>query len=345
MRKAKHPEYICPKCVILDFFLRIQFSVFLSRKQIKLFMKYLIGIDGGGTKTDCAIADLSGKIIRQLSGKPSNFLVIGVEEAIENIFALIEENLFALEGDFADVKQIVIGVAGAGRDDDAFLLEKGFKDYAEQQGVHFKGVKVLSDAHIALEGAFPSSAGCILIAGTGSILFGKDEKGVIHRVGGFGRMIGDEGSGYSIGRKALNAVSKASDGRGEETLISEMLNEKMNSGFSSSIINKVYKEKLDVASVAKIVIKAAQEGDAIAEDILDEQADELVLHIRSLINKILIDNFRVAFSGSLIDNKNFYSDLLRRKIRSTLPNVNVIQAAFPPLGGAIIFAKRLADEK
>jgi len=91
-------------------------------------MKYLIGIDGGGTKTDCAVADLSGKIIRQTAGKPSNFLVIGVEEALENIFALIEQNLFELSGDFSDVKQIVIGVAGAGREEDAMLLEKGFKD-------------------------------------------------------------------------------------------------------------------------------------------------------------------------------------------------------------------------
>lgn len=308
-------------------------------------MKYLIGIDGGGTKTDCAIADLSGKIIYQSAGKPSNFLIIDVEEAVENIFALIEENLFALEGDFANVKQIVIGVAGAGRDEDAALLEKGFKDYAEQEGIHFKGVKVLSDAHIALEGAFPDSAGCILIAGTGSILFGKDDKGVIHRVGGFGRLIGDEGSGYSIGRKALNAVSKASDGRGEETMISELLNAKMNSGFSSSIINKVYKEKLDVASVAKIVIEAAEEGDPIAEDILDEEADELVLHIASLIKKIHSNNFSVAFSGSLIDNKNFYSDLLKQKIKSSLPNVKVVKPAFPPVSGAILFAKRFADEK
>ena len=307
-------------------------------------MKYLIGIDGGGTKTDCAIADLSGKIIHQSAGRPSNFLVIGVEEAIENIFALIEENLFALEGDFADVKQIVIGVAGAGRDEDSLLLEKGFKDYADQEGIHFKGVKVLSDAHIALEGAFPASAGCILIAGTGSILFGKDESGTIHRVGGFGRLIGDEGSGYSIGRKALNAVSKASDGRGEETLISELLNAKMNSGFSGSIIYKVYKEKLDVASVARIVIKAAEEGDPIAEDILDEEADELVLHIRSLLIKINTNNLNVAFSGSLIDNKNYYSDLLKRKIKSTLPKIKVIQPAFPPLGGAILFAKRLVNE-
>jgi len=305
-------------------------------------MKYLIGIDGGGTKTDCAIADLSGKIINQTTGKPSNFLVIGVEEAIENIFALIEENLFSLEGDFADVKQIVIGVAGAGREEDAKLLEKGFKDYADQQRVHFKGVKVVSDAHIALEGAFPNSVGCILIAGTGSILFGKDENGVIHRVGGFGRLIGDEGSGYSIGRKALTAVSKASDGRGEETLISELLDAKMNSNTSKNIISKVYNENLDVASVARIVIEAAEEGDPIAEDILDEEADELVLHIRSLITKIHTDKLSVAFSGSLIDNKNYYSDLLKIKIKSTLPNIKVIKPANPPVNGAILFAKRLA---
>ncbi|MDZ7625047.1 MAG: BadF/BadG/BcrA/BcrD ATPase family protein [Ignavibacteriaceae bacterium] len=306
-------------------------------------MKYLIGIDGGGTKTDSAITDLSGNIIHQTTGKASNFLVVGIEEAVENIFALIEENLFKLEGDFADVKQIVIGVAGAGRKEDAQLLEKSFKDYADQQGIHFKGVKVVSDAHIALEGAFPDSAGCILIAGTGSILFGKDEKGVIHRVGGFGRLIGDEGSGYSIGRKALNAVSKESDGRGEATLISEMLNAKMNSSSSTSIINEVYKEKLDVASVAKIVIEAAEEGDPIAEDILDEEADELVLHIKSLMNKIQTANLNVAFSGSLIDNKNFYSDLLKQKIKSTLPKVIVVKPASTPVSGAILFAKRLAS--
>jgi len=306
-------------------------------------MKYLIGIDGGGTKTDSAIADLSGKIIHLTTGKPSNFLVVGIEEAVENIFALIEENLFKLEGDFADVKQIVIGAAGAGRKEDAQLLEKSFKDYADQQGIHFKGVKVVSDAHIALEGAFPESAGCILIAGTGSILFGKDENGIIHRVGGFGRLIGDEGSGYSIGRKALNAVSKESDGRGEASLISELLNAKMNSSSSTSIINEVYKEKLDVASVAKIVIEAAEEGDPIAEDILDEEADELVLHIKSLMNKIQTDNLNVAFSGSLIDNKNFYSDLLKQKIKFTLPKVIVVKPASTPVSGAILFAKRLAS--
>jgi N-acetylglucosamine kinase-like BadF-type ATPase len=306
-------------------------------------MKYLIGIDGGGTKTDSAIADLSGKIIHQTTGKPSNFLVVGIEQAVENIFSLIEENLFKLEGDFSDVKQIVIGVAGAGREEDAQLLEKSFKDYSEEQRVHFKGVKVVSDAHVALEGAFPNSSGCILIAGTGSILFGKDEKGKVHRVGGFGRLIGDEGSGYSIGRKALNAVTKEIDGRGEWTLITELLNNKIDPSVSDELINIVYKEKLDVASVAKIVIMAAEEGDEIANKILSDETDELVLYIKAFLDKIPSGKLNISFSGSLIDNKNFYSDLLKKKIKENLPMVKIIKPASSPVQGAILFAKRIVS--
>ncbi len=304
-------------------------------------MKYLIGIDGGGTKTDCAISDLSGKIIFQTVGKPSNFLIIGVEETVANLFAAIEECLFELKGDFSDVKQVVIGVAGAGRKDDAELLEKSFLDFAKDEGIHFKGVKVVSDAQVALEGAFPDSAGCILIAGTGSILFGKDKEGNIHRVGGFGRLIGDEGSGYCIGRKALKAISKEIDGRGEKTLISEMVNDKIDFGASDKLVNKVYKEKLDVASIAKLVIKAAEKEDNVANKILSNEADELVLHLKSILEKIPVKKLNVSFSGSLIDNKNFYSDLLKKKIKESLPQIKVVKPALSPVAGAIQIAKKI----
>jgi N-acetylglucosamine kinase-like BadF-type ATPase len=287
-------------------------------------MKYLIGIDGGGTKTDCAIADLS---------------------AVANLFAAIEECLFELKGDFSDVKQIVVGVAGAGRKDDAELLEMSFKDYADNEGIHFKGIRVVSDAQVALEGAFPDSAGCILIAGTGSILFGKDDKGNIHRVGGFGRLIGDEGSGYCIGRKALNVVSKEIDGRGEKTIITEMVNDKIDFGVSDKLVNKVYKEKLDVASIAKIVIEAAEKGDIAANTILSVETDELVLHLKSILNKIAAKKLNVSFSGSLIDNKNFYSDLLKKKIKESLPEIKITKPALSPVSGAILIAKKILDEK
>ena len=119
----------------------------------------------------------------------------------------------------------------------------------------------------------------------------------------------------------------------------------MNLGLSDSIINKVYKEKLDIASIAKIVIEAAEEGDAIAEKILDEEAEELILHIKSILNKIHSSNLNIAFSGSLIDNENFYTDLLNKKIKSTLPNVQVVKPASSPVKGAILFAIRIVDEK
>jgi N-acetylglucosamine kinase-like BadF-type ATPase len=304
-------------------------------------VKYLIGIDGGGTKTDCAIADLSGKIIYQTVGKPSNFLIIGVKETVANLFAAIEECLFELKGDFSDVKQIVVGVAGAGRKDDAELLEMSFKDYAENEGIHFKGVKVVSDAQVALEGAFPDSAGCILIAGTGSILFGKDDKGNIHRVGGFGRLIGDEGSGYRIGRNALNAVSKEIDGRGEKTIITELVNNKIDFGASDKLVNKVYKEKLDIASIAKVVIDAGEIGDVAANKILSDEADELVLHLKSILNIIPAEKLNVSLSGSLIDNKNYYSDLLKKKIKEGLPQIKIVKPSLSPVSGAILIAKRI----
>lgn len=304
-------------------------------------MKYLIGIDGGGTKTDCAIADLSGKIIYQTVGKPSNFLVIGVEETVANLFAAIEECLFELKGDFSDVKQVVIGVAGAGRKDDADMLEKSFNDYARDEGIHFKGVKVVSDAQVALEGAFPDSAGCILIAGTGSILFSKDEDGNIHRVGGFGRLIGDEGSGYCIGRKALNAVTKEIDGRGQKTKITELINNEVDPGISNTLVNKVYKEKLDIASIAKIVIQAAEDGDEVSNKILSGEADELVLHLKAIQNKIFVKKLSVAFSGSLIEHKNFYSELLKKKIKLSLPNIKIVKPTLSPVAGAIQIAKRI----
>ena len=115
-------------------------------------MKYIIGIDGGGTKTECAVADLSGKILHSNLGKPSNFLAIGIDAAVENLFELIEGALFQIESDFSDIEALLIGTAGAGREEDARLLESKFNDYTQGYGIKLKSVKVVSDSRIALEG-------------------------------------------------------------------------------------------------------------------------------------------------------------------------------------------------
>jgi N-acetylglucosamine kinase-like BadF-type ATPase len=306
-------------------------------------MKYIIGIDGGGTKTECAVADISGKVLHKTFGKSSNFLTIGLDAAVENLFELIEGILFKIEADFSDVKMLLVGTAGAGREEDANVLETKFKDYAMQEGIKIKSVKVVSDARIALEGAFSGNAGCILIAGTGSILFGRDKKGFIHRKGGFGRLIGDEGSGHSVGRKGLAAVSKELDGRGEATLVTQLLNKKYNISSAPELIINVYKNNFDIASAAELVVAAAGKNDAIALQILNEEADELLLHINAVIKKMKSNKLDIAFAGSLIANKNIYFDLLRKKIADNFPSVKIKEPDSTPVEGAILLAKEMLN--
>ena len=303
-------------------------------------MKYLIGIDAGGTKTNCAIADLTGKILIKKTGKSSNYLIAGADKTASNLFSLISKSLKKINGNFKDVKQLVIGIAGAGRIKDAKNLEASFIKNAKSKKIKINSLKVISDARIALEGAFPDSAGCILIAGTGSILFGKDRKGNLHRVGGFGRLIGDEGSGYSIGRKALQVVSKSLDGRTDKSLLSKLVLQKMKITSSEELITKIYKENFDIASLAPVVISAAEKKDKMAIGILNEETDEVVLHIRAVMKKMKVKKLNVAFTGSLIANKNFYSKLLTKKIKSTLRTVKIIKPKLSPVEGAILLAKK-----
>jgi N-acetylglucosamine kinase-like BadF-type ATPase len=306
-------------------------------------MKYIIGIDGGGTKTECAVADLSGKIFHSNLGKPSNFLAIGIDAAVENLFELIEGALFKIESDFSDIETLLIGTAGAGREEDARLLESKFNDYTQGEGIKIKSVKVVSDSRIALEGAFSGRAGCILISGTGSILYAKDKNNFIHRNGGFGRMIGDEGSGYSIGRKGLAAVAKELDGRGKTTLITQLLNKKYNISSAPDLIINVYKNNFDIASAAETVLAAADDKDSVALQILNEEVDELLLHINAVMEKMKSKKLDIVFTGSLIANKNIYSDMLRKRIDDKYSSVKIKQPDNTPVIGAILLAKELLN--
>lgn len=185
--------------------------------------KYLIGLDGGGTKTKCVITDFNFNPLYTCQGGPSNFLLIGTQIVSETILSLILESISYLKISPDDIASILIGTTGAGRQNDAQKLKIDFTQYAESKGYSFKSFNVDSDARIALEGAFSGGPGSLLIAGTGSVIFGKDRNHQIHRVGGFGRLIGDEGSGNTLGRRGLNQVAKEFDGRGDKTLLTELL--------------------------------------------------------------------------------------------------------------------------
>ena len=304
-------------------------------------MNYLIGVDVGGTKIDCIIADAEGNILSEVTTVGGNPLVIGIDKAAENIWSSIKECNRETQISFSDVNLALIGSTGTGRKEDSDNLLNELKRISD-----FKNIKVTTDAHIALEGAFPNQPGCILIAGTGSIIYGKDEEGIIHRAGGFGSLIGDQGGGYSIGRKGLAAVSKEFDGRGKKTLITELLADKFNIRNSGELITNVYNKKLFIPDVTPLIIEASEKDDDVAINILNTESGELIKHIVAIKKKLKLENFKLSFSGSLIKNKNYYSDLLRNKIEKELPFVAVTESESTPAKGAILLAKKhLAENK
>jgi N-acetylglucosamine kinase len=301
-------------------------------------MQYVIGIDGGGTKTDSILADENGEVIFECFGGPSNFLMLGTDLVSETIHSLIEQSIKENNLQQTDIVQVLLGTTGAGRRSDAERLENDFRVYSEKNHLPQYNLIVESDARIALEGAFSGKAGSILIAGTGSIMFGKDSNDVIYRVGGFGRFIGDEGSGYSIGKKGLIAVAKNFDGRGRETLLKKLLLERCNIESPELLITEIYQNNFDIASFAPVVLEAASKGDPIAVGIIEQESDELILHINSMRNKISEKPLYVSLIGGILSNENILSQKFIEKTVIEFDDVVIKEKNFSPAYGAVIMA-------
>jgi N-acetylglucosamine kinase-like BadF-type ATPase len=304
-------------------------------------VKYLIGMDGGGTKTKCVLVDSNLKIVFETTGEPSNFLVIGTEKVSETILNLVNDITTSQKISSNEIDAIVLGTTGGGRRSDAEILESQIIKDAKQKSLTINKFKVESDARIALEGAFSGKAGSILIAGTGSIMFGKDSEGEIHRVGGFGRFIGDEGSGYRIGRKGLNAVARFMDGRAKSTKIAGLLAQEFSISSSEQLITEVYRNNFNIASAAPIVFDAAESGDVTAQKILEDEADELILHIISMKTKLNVSILKVSLIGSILTTPNYFSYLVNEKVVRRFNDVKIMEAEHSPEFGAAMLAMRL----
>jgi N-acetylglucosamine kinase len=305
-------------------------------------MALYIGLDGGGTKTKCVLVDEEMNVLSEMIGGPSNFLVFGLDKVTQSLFNLITDCVKQADIDLSKIDSILLGTAGAGRRADAERLENSFIQKSNESNISINKFAVESDARIALEGAFSGESGSILIAGTGSIMFGKDSEGNIHRVGGFGRILGDEGSGFHIGRSGLTAIAKYFDGRGEKTDLAYLLKNKFNISDSHQLISEVYKNNIDIASVAPLVIEAAEGGDKICKEIIQNEVDQLLQHVESM--KILIkeDELKISLIGGTITTDNYYAKLFKHKI-NIFDSVKITEPELEPAIGAALIAKNIVN--
>ena len=303
--------------------------------------QFVIGIDGGGTKTAALIADLKGNILAQHVGGPSNLQIMGVEKSTRVIMSLIQECCDSVGCSPKNILCTTVGLAGAGRPDDRKKIAEGIRHVISSKKVTLRKVRIESDARIALEGAFNGGAGIIVIAGTGSIAFGKDERGNIHRAGGWGRILGDEGSGYFIGKEGLKAVCQHLDGRSAPTLLSAMVARKFGLKTPADIIMAIYKNNFDLASLAPIVFKAAEKGDVPSTAIVERASVELAEQVRAIVVKFqngfpapARGRLPLSFVGGLIENETPLTRALRRQISKSITIVDIVPPFAPPAAGA-----------
>ncbi|MBM4160259.1 MAG: hypothetical protein FJ217_04075 [Ignavibacteria bacterium] len=305
--------------------------------------QFVIGIDGGATKTAASLADINGNVLAEDTAGPSNFQIIGTQRASEVIISLIERCCDEVGCTPNEIQMTVAGLTGAGREGDKERMKFAVLEEARRRKSGISKVAIESDGRIALEGAFRGKPGIILIAGTGSFALAKDHKGVVHRVGGWGRILGDEGSGYIIGRDGLNAVTKHLDGRTKATLITKLVAERFGFVDQEAIITAVYRENFDIAQVAPLVIEAADKKDSEAARILNKATFELSEHVRVLVGKIeksshMRAKIPLSFIGSTITTESVYKRILEHKITYSLPQVTIVAPQAPPAYGAVLLA-------
>ncbi|CAG7652693.1 N-acetylglucosamine kinase [Paenibacillus allorhizosphaerae] len=245
--------------------------------------QYLVGIDGGGSKTEAILFEMTSETAHTISSGGINSIVEGVDAASLHLKSLIAQICDIVKTESGQVLSMCIGSAAIVKEtDDHWILTLLRDAFPEAK------LRGFIDSRIALEGALGGRPGVVVIAGTGSIAYARRQDGTTLRCGGWGPWFGDEGSGYSIGCDALRAVVMALDGRGKPTLLTERLLTLLEVQHDLDIIDKVYGgyRRKEIASLAVEVAACAAQKDEIALRILDDAGRRLAEHLLTLANRV-----------------------------------------------------------
>ena len=300
--------------------------------------KFVIGIDGGGTKTDVVIVNQQGSIIGRTKGGSSNYQVLGGAKLKQVILSLLKNVLKGTNVPANKIAHIFMGLAGAGRKSDQQEIVQLFNDSEFNNKI-----TVDSDAIIALVGAFGNQPGIILISGTGSICFGMNTKGKVIRSGGWGYLLGDEGSGYYIGREAILASLKSFDGRGEKTSLCKEIEKKFELKSIDLIIPKIYKNKIDrttIANLAPLVFNESNNDDEVAKQIIKHAGNELGKLAKAVAQKLNFTDgeIKVALIGSIFKQRKLLLNEITKELYELSWDVEITEPKFAPAIGAAILA-------
>lgn len=295
----------------------------------------MLGIDAGGSKTVALLASLDGQVIAEGRAGGANLRTHGELVVEKTLHEVIDQ---VLGGRAERPVAVCLGIAGVDRQDDAatirgLMRRLGFRDHT----------LIVNDALIALVAGAREPVGLVLVAGTGSIAYGVNARGVAARAGGWGPVLADEGSGYWIGRRALVAVMRQADGRGPRTALTPLVLERLRLSQPDDLVNEVYEgaeRRQLVASLGPLVAQAQAAGDAVAAEILRDAAAELVLASASVVGRLEMrgDVFPTFLSGGIFRSIPSLAAEVTARLAEVAPRASVSLLAAEPAEGAVSLA-------
>lgn len=293
-----------------------------------------VGVDAGGTSTVAALAS-DGEFVRSVQGPPANASSAGIARAGETIAGTV-----ALALDGAEPHALFVGAAGAGRPE----VAESLKD-ALQARFPSSRIGVRDDAYIALRAVVPQGDGVVLVCGTGSIAY-AERAGESFRAGGYGYLLGDEGSGYAIGAAALKALLRSYDGRVPRDAFLEEVERAVQAHDVYGVLASVYGDERPVArlaALAPLVLEAANRGERSANKIVQGAALELADLLKGVVKRSQLagSSAPIVFAGGLLRRNSLLTFLLESRISNDLPSMPIRKEDVEPYVGALAAADAL----
>lgn len=310
--------------------------------------RLIIGVDGGGTKTEAVLAsvapDGSAMILGKGRGGPSNMRLAGKRQALESLDTAVRSATADVLHNGIQADIAVLALAGSDFSD----VQAEIRHWARDCGL-CKRVEIISDADPVMAAGTPDRWGVALVVGTGSIAIGVDRKGRSITRGGWGHWYGDRGSGYDLGCRALGAVSKAEDGMGPETTLTGMMLEHFKLENPRLIIQELYaggNVRSQIAAAAPVVMEAAAAGDVVAVEIVEKCAAHLVRLVTAVTCDLEFDRpYPLALAGGVICRHPEYEARLEAGLRALDPPPGPVNLVPEPVLGCFRIGRELLDKK
>ncbi len=300
-------------------------------------MQYVLGVDGGGSKTAVVILNEEKQELGRGQGGVSNYHLAGTEGAKETLLNAMQEAAADAGITLTQITAATWALAGAARPADRRILQGMMEELLpDSHGL------IVTDALAALVGGIGSRRGIVLIAGTGAIAYGENGDGEQARAGGWGHIL-DHGSGYALAQAALRAVMQAEDGRQEPTVLSKKVQAALQLENISDLVNWIYAPRrnvTDIAALAPLVLQAAEAGDMAATAVIAQEADALAAFVAATARRLGVWKrpFSLLLMGGLLKTDNFYRRVVLQAVRTKSPHAQFRQPQADAATGAALLA-------